>query len=75
MATVDRYARCVAERTISPPLTSGDTLHWDGLGAVSRVWRPQKEALLPPLPCATPYLHQRNCTPRFRLHRQRSIGT
>jgi AraC-like DNA-binding protein len=45
MATVDRYERCVAERTTSLPLTSGDTLHWDGLGAVSRVWRPQKEAL------------------------------
>ena len=45
MVTADRYARCVAERTISPPLTSGGTLHWDGIGAVSRVWRLQKEAL------------------------------
>ena len=52
MATVDQYARCVADRTISPPLTSGETLHWDGLGAVSRVWRPQHEALSP-----SPALH------------------
>ena len=56
MATVDRYARCVAERTTSPPLTSGETLHWDGLGAVSRVWRPQQEALSAPpaLRCSLP---------------------
>jgi hypothetical protein len=56
MATVDQYARCVADRTTSPPLTSGDTLHWDGLGAVSRVWRPQKEALspAPALRCSLP---------------------
>ena len=47
MATVDQYARCVADRTTSPPLTTGDILHWDGLGAVSRVWRPQQEALSP----------------------------
>jgi AraC-like DNA-binding protein len=56
MTTVDQYARCVAERTTSPPLTSGDTLHWDGLGAVSRVWRPQKGALPTPpaLRCSLP---------------------
>jgi AraC-like DNA-binding protein len=32
----DRYTRFVAERVKSPPLTSGDTLYWDGLGAASQ---------------------------------------
>jgi AraC-like DNA-binding protein len=48
MTTEDRYARCVAERATSPPLTSGDTLHWDGLGTVGRDWRPTEDGLPAP---------------------------
>jgi AraC-like DNA-binding protein len=33
MSAEDRYTRFVMERVKSPPLTSGATLHWDGLGA------------------------------------------
>ena len=33
MCAEDRYTQFVAARVKSPPLTSGDTLHWDGLGA------------------------------------------
>ena len=36
MSVEDRYARFVAERAQPPPLTSGDTFHWDGRGAASR---------------------------------------
>src|SRR5512145_2915909 len=36
MSAEDRYARFVAGRAQPPPLTPGDTLHWDGMGAVSR---------------------------------------
>jgi hypothetical protein len=36
MATADSYARFVAERTTSPPLTSGEILHWDGRSIASR---------------------------------------
>ena len=32
----DRYIQFMAERAKPPPLTSGDTLHWDGRGAVSQ---------------------------------------
>jgi len=35
MSEEDRYARFMAERGQSPPLTSGDTLHWDGKGVAS----------------------------------------
>jgi AraC-like DNA-binding protein len=48
MATGDQYARCVAERTTSPLLTASYTLHWDGLSAVSRSWRPKQEGLPTP---------------------------
>jgi len=36
MLVEDRYTRFVAERVKSPPLTSGDTLYWDGLGTTSQ---------------------------------------
>jgi len=36
MLVEDRYTRCVAERVKLPPLTSGDTLYWDGMGAASQ---------------------------------------
>jgi AraC-like DNA-binding protein len=36
MSAEDHYARFVAERAQPPPLTSGDTFHWDGMGAASR---------------------------------------
>jgi hypothetical protein len=32
----DRYLQFMAARAKPPPLTSGDTLHWDGRGAVSQ---------------------------------------
>jgi AraC-like DNA-binding protein len=32
----DRYVQFMVERAKPPPLTSGDTLHWDGRGAVSQ---------------------------------------
>ena len=32
----DPYTRFVTVRAKPPPLTSGDTLHWDGTRAVSR---------------------------------------
>ena len=48
MTPEERYARCVAERATPPPLTSGDTLHWDGLGIVARDWRPTADGLPPP---------------------------
>ena len=32
----DRYVQFMAARAQPPPLTSGDTLHWDGRGAVSQ---------------------------------------
>ena len=36
MSAEDRYIQFVAERVKSPPLTSGDTFHWDGMGTASR---------------------------------------
>ena len=36
MATADSYTRFVAERTTTTPLTSGETLHWDGCSIASR---------------------------------------
>jgi hypothetical protein len=36
MVVEDRYTRFVATRVTSPPLTSGGTLYWDGLGAASQ---------------------------------------
>jgi len=36
MLVEDRYTRFVAERVKSPPLTSGDTLYWDGMGTTSQ---------------------------------------
>jgi AraC-like DNA-binding protein len=36
MSAEDQYARFVAERAQPPPLTPGDTFHWDGRGAASR---------------------------------------
>src|SRR6266571_7887308 len=36
MLVEDRYTRFVAERVKSPPLTSGDTLYWDGMGVASQ---------------------------------------
>ena len=36
MSVEDQYARFMAERAQPPPLTSGDTFHWDGRGAASR---------------------------------------
>ena len=36
MATADSYTRFVAERPTPPPLTSGETLHWDGRSVASR---------------------------------------
>src|SRR4030095_10656194 len=32
----DPYTRFVTVRAKPPPLTSGDTLHWDGMSAMSR---------------------------------------
>jgi hypothetical protein len=48
MTTEDQYARWEAERATTPPLTSGDTLHWDGLGTVARDWRPTEDGLSAP---------------------------
>src|SRR5437899_598713 len=36
MLVEDRYTRFVAERVKSPPLTSGDTLYWDGMSTTSQ---------------------------------------
>jgi AraC-like DNA-binding protein len=36
MLVEDRYTRFVAERVKSPPLTSGDTLYWDGMRTTSQ---------------------------------------
>src|SRR4051812_24046719 len=36
MATADSYTRFAAERATPPPLTSGETLHWDGRSVASR---------------------------------------
>jgi hypothetical protein len=36
MSEEARYTRFVAARARPSPLTSGDTFHWDGRGAVSR---------------------------------------
>src|SRR5207244_10367482 len=36
MLVEDRYTRFVAERVKSQPLTSGDTLYWDGMGVASQ---------------------------------------
>jgi hypothetical protein len=36
----DPYTRFVTVRAKPPPLTSGATLHWDGMSAMSRsLWR------------------------------------
>ena len=49
MFAEDQYARFVAERAKPPPLTSGDTFHWDGRGAASRSVRPHVSE---PIGCA-----------------------
>ena len=36
MLVEDRYTRFVAERVKSPPLTSSDTLYWDGMSTTSQ---------------------------------------
>jgi hypothetical protein len=48
MTTEDQYARWKAERATPPPLTSGDTLHWDGLGTVAQDWRLTEDGLPAP---------------------------
>lgn len=35
-AEEDRYIQFMAARAQPPPLTSGDTLHWDGRGAIAQ---------------------------------------
>jgi AraC-like DNA-binding protein len=49
MFVEDQYARFVAERAKPPPLTSGDTFHWDGRGPASRSVRPHVSE---PIGCA-----------------------
>jgi len=50
MSAEDRYARFVAERAKPPPLTSGDTLHWDGRSGVSQ--SVERMPVSEPLVCA-----------------------
>lgn len=49
MSVEDQYAQFVAERAKPPPLTSGDTFHWDGRGPASRSVRPHVSE---PIGCA-----------------------
>jgi hypothetical protein len=46
----DSYTQFVMVRATPPPLTSGATLHWDGMSALSRrgVCTPAVEPVAPP---------------------------
>lgn len=51
MATEERYVRSVAERSTPLLLLAAETFHWDGIGAVTRCWRPPADAVpAPPAP-------------------------
>src|SRR5262245_36212353 len=51
MVTKESYVRYATARGTLPLLLSGETLHWDGISAVTRYWRPP-EGTVP-----TPSLH------------------
>jgi AraC-like DNA-binding protein len=48
MATEEYYVRSVAERGTPLLLLSAETLHWDGIGAVTQCWRPPEDAVPAP---------------------------
>ena len=54
MAPEERDIRSVAERGTPPLLVSAETLHWDGIGAVTQCWRPPEDTVPAPLALRCP---------------------